>query len=234
MNGAKAAAKDVARQIRVLVVDDEQVITEMLSMGLSYEGFDVRVARTGLEALELAKQVSPDIMVLDIMLPGMDGLEVCRRLSGKKDMAIIMLTARGEVDDRIAGLDIGADDYLAKPFAFKELLARIKALTRRPKEITANVLKIGNLTLDQERQTASRDGREIRLTTKEFEILKYLMLNPGKVVSHHTLIEEVWGEEADIFSNSIETHIANIRKKIAFGDSPDLIKNISGRGYIIE
>ena len=221
--------------MRLLIIEDDADILHFLGRSLKSEGFTIDSATDGIKGFNLARINDYDAIIMDLNLPGKMGDEICRDLrDAGKTTPIIVLTVSTEIASKVLLLNYGADDYLAKPFAFKELLARIKALTRRPKEITANVLKIGNLTLDQERQTASRDGREIRLTTKEFEILKYLMLNPGKVISCHTLIEEIWGEEADIFSNSIETHIANIRKKIAFGDSPDLIKNISGRGYIIE
>ena len=233
MNGAKAAAKDVARQIRVLVVDDEQVITEMLSMGLSYEGFDVRVARTGLEALELAKQVSPDLMVLDIMLPGMDGLEVCRRLSGKKDMAIIMLTARGEVDDRIAGLDIGADDYLAKPFVFRELLARIHAVLRRRGISLQQVLHAGDITLDRESRRVTRGGRQVELTPLEFDLLELLMAHPRQVFPRDILLNRVWGLDYRGDTNAIDVHIHNLREKLDDANR-SLIRSVRGIGYSLE
>ena len=226
-------ATNVERAIRVLVVDDEQIITEMLSMGLSYEGFEVHVARTGLEALEQAHQFSPDLMVLDIMLPGMDGLEVCRRLSGHKEMAIIMLTARGEVDERVAGLDIGADDYIAKPFAFRELLARIRAVLRRRGINVQQVLRVGNVTLDRETRRVARSGRQVELTPLEFDLLDLLMAHPRQVFPREILLNRIWGLDYAGDTNAIDVHIHNLREKL--GDANrGLIRSVRGIGYTLE
>jgi DNA-binding response OmpR family regulator len=233
MNGAKGTAADVERPIRVLVVDDEQILTEMLSMGLSYEGFDVHVARTGPEALEQAQRLSPDLMVLDIMLPGVDGLEVCRRLSGRKDMAIIMLTARGEVEDRIAGLDIGADDYLAKPFAFRELLARIRAVLRRRGINLQQVLSAGDVTLDRESRRVTRAARQVELTPLEFDLLELLMAHPRQVFPREILLNRVWGLDYRGDTNAIDVHVHNLREKL--GDANrSLIRSVRGIGYTLE
>ena len=233
MNGVKSTATDVERPIRVLVVDDELIITEMLSMGLSYEGFEVHVARTGLEALEQAQQLSPDLIVLDIMLPGIDGLEVCRRLSGRKDMAIIMLTARGEVEDRIAGLNLGADDYLAKPFAFRELLARIRAVLRRRGINLQQVLRVADVTLDRETRRVTRAGRPIELTPREFDLLELLMAHPRQVFPREILLNRVWGFDYVGDTNVIDVHIHNLREKL--GDAKHgLIRSVRGIGYTLE
>ncbi len=161
-------------RVRVLVVDDEPLIVEMLSMGLGYEGFDVSIARTGPEALEEAWSTKPHLVVLDIMLPGMDGLEVCRRLRARGDAGIIMLTARGEVEDRIAGLDNGADDYLAKPFTFGELMARVRAVLRRRGINLQQMLRVGDVTLDRQTHRVTRSGKEVALTPREFDLLDCL------------------------------------------------------------
>jgi DNA-binding response OmpR family regulator len=233
MNSAQGPAADVERPIRVLIVDDEEILTEMLSMGLSYEGFEVHVARTGLEALEQAKKVSPDLMVLDIMIPGMDGLEVCRRLSGRNDMAIVMLTARGEVEDRIAGLDIGADDYIAKPFAFRELLARIRAVLRRRGINLKQVLRVGDIALDRETRCVTREGRQIELTVLEFDLLELLMAHPRQVFPRETLLNRVWGLNYVGDTNPIDVHIHNLRDKL--GDATrSVIRSVRGIGYALE
>ena len=221
--------------MRLLIIEDEPDILQSLKKSLKSEGFTVDGAADGIKGFNLARINNYNAIIMDLDLPGKSGDEICRDLrSAGKTTPIIILTVNGNIDSKVSLLEYGADDYLTKPFSFKELLARIKALGRRPKEITENILKIGGLVLDQNRQTVSRNGKEIRLTTKEFEILKYLMLNRGEIVSHNTLLGELWGEEANIFSNSIETHISNIREKITFGKNPDLIKTISGRGYKIE
>jgi DNA-binding response OmpR family regulator len=233
MNGIKSTATDVERPVRVLVVDDELIITEMLSMGLSYEGFEVHVARTGLEALEQAQNLSPDLIVLDIMLPGIDGIEVCRRLSGRKDMAIIMLTARGEVEDRINGLNLGADDYLAKPFVFRELLARIRAVLRRRGINLQQVLQVGDVTLDRETRRVTSTGQQIELTPHEFDLLELLMAHPRQVFPREILLNRVWGFDYMGNTNAIDVHIHNLREKL--GDANrNLIRSVRGIGYALE
>ena len=233
MNGIKSTSIESERPVRVLVVDDEQIITEMLSMGMSYEGFEVHVARTGHEALEQAQHLSPDLIVLDIMLPGIDGLEVCRRLSGRKDLAIIMLTARGEVEDRIDGLNLGADDYLAKPFVFRELLARIRAVLRRRGINLQQVLRVGNVTLDRETRRVANSGRQIELTPHEFDLLEMLMAHPRQVFPREILLNRVWGFDYLGDTNVIDVHIHNLREKLG-DENRGLIRSVRGIGYALE
>ncbi|HYP20397.1 MAG TPA: response regulator transcription factor, partial [Chloroflexia bacterium] len=169
---ARVLGDEKERPARVLVVDDEEIIVEMLTMGLNYEGFEVSVARTGFEALEQARSAKPDIVVLDVMLPGVDGVEVCRRLRAAGDVGILMLTARGEVEDRVMGLDSGADDYLVKPFTFRELLARVGAILRRKGVNLQQALRVGDLVLDRQTRRVTRGDRAIELTPREFDMLE--------------------------------------------------------------
>ncbi|HKP51666.1 MAG TPA: response regulator transcription factor [Chloroflexia bacterium] len=220
-------------RVRVLVVDDEPLIVEMLSMGLGYEGFDVSVARTGPEALEEAWSTKPHLVVLDIMLPGMDGLEVCRRLRARGDAGIIMLTARGEVEDRIAGLDNGADDYLAKPFTFGELMARVRAVLRRRGINLQQMLRVGDVTLDRQTHRVTRSGKEIALTPREFDLLELLMAHPRQVFSRDVILNRIWGYEYLGDTNVIDVNIRYLREKLDDGDRT-LIRSVRGIGYSLE
>jgi len=220
-------------RVRVLVVDDEPLIVEMLSMGLGYEGFDVSIARTGPEALEEAWSTKPHLVVLDIMLPGMDGLEVCRRLRARGDAGIIMLTARGEVEDRIAGLDNGADDYLAKPFTFGELMARVRAVLRRRGINLQQMLRVGDVTLDRQTHRVTRSGKEIALTPREFDLLELLMAHPRQVFSRDVILNRIWGYEYLGDTNVIDVNIRYLREKLDDGDRT-LIRSVRGIGYSLE
>jgi two-component system response regulator MprA len=200
---------------------------------LSYEGFEVHVARTGLEALEQVRQLSPDLIVLDIMLPVIDGLEVCRRLNGRKDMGIIMLTARGEVEDRIDGLNLGADDYLAKPFVFRELLARIRAVLRRRGINLQQLLRVGDVTLDRETRRITSAGRQVELTPHEFDLLELLMAHPRQVFPREILLNRVWGFDYVGDTNAIDVHIHNLREKLG-DENRSLIRSVRGIGYSLE
>jgi DNA-binding response OmpR family regulator len=221
------------QRVRVLIVDDEPLIVEMLSMGLGYEGFDVSIARTGPEALDQAWTVKPHLVVLDIMLPGMDGLEVCRRLRDRGDAGIIMLTARGEVEDRISGLDNGADDYLAKPFTFGELMARVRAVLRRRGINLQQVLRAGDVTLDRQTHRVTRSGREISLTPREFELLELFMAHPRQVFSRDVILNRIWGYEYLGDTNVIDVNIRYLREKLEDTDRT-LIRSVRSIGYSLE
>ena len=227
------AGDEKERPARVLVVDDEEIIVEMLTMGLNYEGFEVSVARTGFEALEQARSAKPDIVVLDVMLPGIDGVEVCRRLRAAGDVGILMLTARGEVEDRVMGLDSGADDYLVKPFTFRELLARVGAILRRKGVNLQQALRVGDLVLDRQTRRVSRGGRNIELTPREFDMLELFLSHPRQVFSREVILNRVWGYDYFGDTNVIDVHIRHLREKLD-DESRDLIRSVRGVGYSLE
>ncbi len=228
---------DKERSARVLVVDDEELIVEMLSMGLNYEGFEVSVARTGYEALEQARSRKPDLVILDIMLPGIDGVEVCRQLrsngGANSDVGILMLTARGEVEDRVLGLDSGADDYLVKPFTFRELLARAGSILRRKGINLQQALRVGDLALDRQTRRVTRGGRIIELTQREFDMLELFMAHPRQVFSREVILNRVWGYDYLGDTNVIDVHIRHLREKLD-DDNRDLIRSVRGVGYSLE
>jgi two-component system response regulator MprA len=216
----------------ILVVDDDPKIRSVLSRGLRFEGYDVQLAADGLEALRIARANPPDLIVLDVMLPGMDGLEVCRRLRRGAAVPILMLTARDAVPDRIAGLDSGADDYLVKPFDFDELLARIRALLRRVQPRGEEILAFADLRLDTGAREAYRGNRRIELTTREYEVLLLFMRHPRQVLSRDQILDQVWGG-AEVDSNAIEVHIARLRDKLEAGGEARLIQTVRGAGYAL-
>ena len=216
----------------ILVVDDDPHIRSAVSRGLRFEGYDVQVAADGAQALESARVEPPDLVVLDVMLPGMDGLEVCRRLRRGLASPILMLTARDAVPDRIAGLDSGADDYLVKPFDFDELLARIRALLRRLQPAGDDVLRYADLRLETGPRQAWRDDRRIDLTTREYELLLLFLRHPRQVLTREQILDRVWGA-ADVDSNAIEVHIARLRDKLEADAEPRLIQTIRGAGYAL-
>lgn len=219
-------------QVRVLVVDDEPTILDFLTMGLGYEGFTVEVATTGVAALAAATRFRPHLVILDVMLPGLDGIEVCRRLHAMGDMGIIMLTAKGEVDERISGLDAGADDYLPKPFRFQELLARCRAVLRRRDIVLHRVLRAGDVTLDRGTREVTRAGRSIELTPREFDLLELLLAHPRQVFSRETILNRLWGYTFAGDSNVIDVHVSALRDKL--GDRPPtLIQAVRGVGYVL-
>lgn len=221
------------RPVRVLVVDDEPLIVEMLTMGLSYEGFEVTVARTGFEALEEAQRTKPDLVVLDIMLPGINGVEVCKRLRAQGDVGILMLTARAEVEDRIEGLDSGADDYLVKPFSFKELMARGRAILRRRGVNLQRLLRIGDVTMDRQARRVTRGGNIIDLTPKEFDMLELFLMHPRQVFPRDIILNRVWGYDYMADTNVIDVHIRHLREKLN-DDERNLIRSVRGIGYSLE
>ena len=220
------------RQVRALVVDDEETILEFLGMGLGYEGFTVKTASDGPSALAAADRFRPDLVLLDWMLPGLDGVEVCRRLRAKGDVAIIMLTAKGETDERITGLDAGADDYVPKPFRFQELLARIRAVLRRRDIVLHRVLKAADVTLDRGTREVTRAGQPVDLTPREFDLLELLLAHPGQVFPRETILNRLWGYTFVGDSNVIDVHIGALREKM--GDRPPkLIQAVRGVGYVL-
>ncbi|MCD6093383.1 MAG: response regulator [Candidatus Omnitrophica bacterium] len=222
------------RKKKILVVDDEEDIVELLEYNLKKEGYQVFKAMTGEEALELAKGEAPDLIILDLMLPGLDGLEVCKIL--KKDtrtdsIPIVMLTAKGEESDIIIGLELGADDYITKPFSPKVLLARVKTVLRRSEEklLPKKVLQIENLTIDIPNYKLMLKGKPIKLTKTEFNLLKCLAANPGRVFTRDQLLNKVWGEETFIGDRAIDVHIRRLRKKL--GRASKFIVTVRGVGY---
>ncbi len=217
---------------RVLVVDDELTMREFLEMGLGYEGFEVRTAADGPIGLETARSWSPDLVILDRMLPGMDGLEICRRLRAAGDVGVLMLSARGDVDDRIEGFDAGADDYLPKPFTFKELLARVRAVLRRRGIMLGRVLAVGDLSLDRETREVTRGERTVELTPREFELLELFIGHPRQVFSREAILNRIWGYEYEGDANVIEAHISALREKLGDRDRT-LIRSIRGVGYTL-
>jgi DNA-binding response OmpR family regulator len=219
---------------RVLVVEDDADIADVLRRSLRNEGYEVRTSADGIEALDLAVGFVPDLVVLDLGLPGLDGVEVCRRLRTEGDVPILMLTARAETEDRVAGLDSGADDYLVKPFERKELLARIRALLRRrPPRGTAS-LEVGDLQLNPDTREVHRGTREIELTNREFELLEFLMRNERLVVSRERLLDEVWGYDPMAATNTIDVFISNLRRKLEAGGEPRLLHTKRGAGYVLK
>jgi len=219
----------------ILVVEDEVKITRFIKKGLEMEHYTVEVAYDGERALELAEINNYDLIVLDIMLPKVDGIEVCRRLREKKiETPIIMLTARNTVEDRIKGLDAGADDYLVKPFAFGELVARIRALLRREKTVTATKLQVGDLVLDPATHEVIRNGKEIPLSGKEYRLLDYMMRRPGHVCTRTMIGEHIWGYNFADDSNVIDVYISYLRRKIDRGFSNKLIHTVRDVGYKIQ
>ena len=218
---------------RVLVVDDDAKITGFLRRALAYEGYQVDVAGGGAAALAQALQAPPDVVVLDVMMPGLDGLEICRRLRAGGDVPVLMLTARDEVVDRVEGLDAGADDYLAKPFALEELLARLRALLRRREAAAPSVLRFADLTLDTGSRQAHRGPRAIDLTTKEFELLSFFLRHPRRVLTRNAIMEQIWGYDFDGESNVIEVYVGHLRQKLEAAGESRLIHTVRHAGYVL-
>ncbi|WP_376794495.1 response regulator transcription factor [Thermogemmatispora sp.] len=220
------------KQPTVLIVDDEPQIIDFLQMGFVYEGFQVLVATSGPEAVRLATQHQPDIIILDIMLPGCDGLEVTRQLRRSHDIPIIMLTARDEVDDRVAGLDCGADDYLTKPFAFRELMARTRAVLRRHGNNVADILSFQDITLDRGTHTVTLRGEPIDLTPREFSLLELFLMHPRQVLSRDTILSRVWGYDYVGDDNIVEVYVRHLREKL-HDNPPRLLQTVRGIGYTL-
>jgi two-component system, OmpR family, response regulator MprA len=221
------------RDPRVLVVEDDEEIAQVLQRSLRLEGYEVRIAGDGEAALDQSAAFNPDLVILDLGLPKLDGIEVARRLRSADDVPILMLTARDALESRVEGLDSGADDYLVKPFERQELLARLRALLRRrPPRGSASVV-VGDLSLNPDTHEVSRGEREIELTQREFELLEYLMRNERIVVPRQRLLEEVWGYDPFATTNTIEVFVSNLRRKLEAGGEPRLLHTIRGAGYVL-
>ncbi len=223
--------------VRVLVVDDETTLAELLSMALRYEGWEVRSAGDGRGALRLAREFRPDAVVLDIMLPDMDGLEVLRRLRAESpDVPVLFLTARDAVEDRVAGLTAGGDDYVTKPFSLEELVARLRGLMRRAARTTEALqgarLVVGDLTMDEESREVARGGVPVHLTATEFELLRFFMRNPRRVLSKAQILDRVWNYDFGGQANVVELYVSYLRKKIDAGRAP-MIHTMRGAGYVL-
>ncbi len=219
---------------KILVIEDEPDIADFIKRGLLLKGFEVLVANTGRQGLELAQESNPDMVILDLMLPDSDGIDICRELRKSGDTGIIILTARSVVGERIRGLEAGADDYLPKPFAFEELLARIKAVMRRRSPEIEGIIRIGDLVIDTAKRQAFRKERAIELTTREFDLLKLLAENKGRPLSREFIIQRIWGYEFEGETDPVKVYIKFLRRKLNSTDEEDLIHSIRGFGYSIE
>ncbi len=222
--------------MRILVVEDEHKIANSIKKGLEQESYAVDVAYDGTDGYDLAASEDYDVIILDLMLPGIDGWEICRRLrESNNHTPVLMLTARGQLEEKLKGFRLGADDYLTKPFAFLELLARVKALNRRPKNTISTILSIDGLTLDTNTFEVKRDGIIISLSRKEFALLEYLLRHQGKILTKDQIIGNVWNYDADILPNTVEVYIGYLRNKIdkPFKNKKELIQTIRGFGYKI-
>ncbi|SEH99701.1 MULTISPECIES: response regulator transcription factor [unclassified Leifsonia] len=224
--------------IRVLVVDDEATLTDLLAMALHYEDWDVKTASTGQQALQLSREFKPDVVVLDIMLPDIDGLQVLSRMRADGNEApVLFLTAKDSLDDRIAGLTAGGDDYVTKPFSLEELVARLRGLLRRSRAAVADhedpVLIVGDLVLDEDSYEVHRNGEPIQLTATEFELLRFLMRNPRRVLSKAQILDRVWSYDFGGSSSVVELYISYLRKKIDAGRTP-MIHTVRGAGYMVK
>src|SRR4051794_11562688 len=228
-----AGSNESERPVRVLVVDDEPLIVQMLTIALSYEKFEVSVARSGTEAIQQASLTKPDLVILDWMLPNMDGIEVCRRLRAAGGVGILMLTARGEDEDQVLGLESGADDYLIKPFTLPVLLARMKAILRRRGINLQNTLRAGNVTLDRQTRKVTRGERQIDLTPREFDLLEMLLAHPRQVFSREAIVNRVWGYDYFGDTNVVDVYIRYLREKLG-DEERTLIRSVRGVGYSLE
>ncbi len=218
---------------RILIIEDDEAILKFLRRGLAYEGYQVDTALDGQDGLVLARDYPPDLVVLDWMLPGLDGLEVCRRLRAGGPVPILMLTARDAVNDRVMGLDAGADDYMVKPFNLDELLARIRALLRRSQPSRPKVLHFEDLSLDTGTRQAQRNERVIALTAKEYELLELFLRHPRQVLTREQIFDDVWGYDFGGESNIIEVYVRYLRQKLELEEEPRLIHTVRGMGYVL-
>ena len=218
---------------RVLLVDDDPKIISLLKRGLAYEGFEVYTAPDGEAGLIAAKKYQPHLVLLDITMPGVDGFEVCRRLRLLDDMAIIMLTARDDVTDKVNALGLGADDYVPKPFSFDELVARIRAVLRRHTG-SQELLCYGDMELNQATHEVQRNGQVMELTTREYDLLLMLMRHPRQVLTRDRLLEQVWGYHADLETNVLEVHMGHLRQKLEAHGDTRVIQTIRGVGYVLK
>jgi two-component system response regulator MprA len=218
---------------KILVVEDDPKIADFLRRGLTYENFKVMVANNGEAGLSVARDEPPDLVILDWMLPGLDGIEVCKRLRAAGPVPILMLTAKDTVTDKVRGLDAGADDYIVKPFAFEELLARIRAVFRRHKPSQEVVLKFADLVLNTSTREVSRVGRKIELTTKEFDLLHFFMMHPRQVLPRELIYDRIWGYDFGGESNILEVYIRYLRSKLEANNEARLLQTVRGVGYAL-
>jgi two-component system response regulator MprA len=223
----------MAPQPRVLVVDDDAGIAASLRRALLYEGYAVTVAGDGHAALKRAQADQPDLVILDVMLPGIDGVEVCRRIRADDDVPVLMLTARDATADRVAGLDSGADDYLVKPFAYEELLARVRALLRRKPARSSRPLRFADLVMDPGTREVHRGERGIELTPREFDLLQFFLRNPRQVLTRDRILDIVWGYGFGASSNSVDVYVGYVRAKLEQGGETRLIHTVRGVGYAL-
>jgi DNA-binding response OmpR family regulator len=223
-----------ARPVRILVVEDDEEIAQVLQRSLRLEGYEVKLAADGVQGLEEAHAFLPDLIVLDLGLPRLDGVDVAKRLrEGGDEVPILILTARDALESRVEGLDVGADDYLVKPFERQELLARMRALLRRRPPRGMAPLRVGDLMLNPDTHEVSRGDRRIELTQREFELLEYLMRNERLVISRQKLLDEVWGYDPFSITNTIEVFVSNLRRKLEAGGEPRLLHTVRGAGYVL-
>jgi two-component system response regulator RegX3 len=229
------------KAVKVLIVEDENSFVEALTIGLKHEGFDVAIARDGAEALDVFDKVNPDIVILDLMLPLISGLDVCREIRSKSDVPIIMVTAKGEEIDTVVGLEVGADDYVTKPYRLRELVARMRAVLRRqssnsvPDESSHDVIEIAGLRLEPATRRTYINNEEIHLRRKEFELLRLLMENPGRVMTRQTLIDRVWGEDYVGDTKTLDVHIMRLRSRIGPEEKSSVaVMTIRGVGYRLD
>lgn len=219
--------------IKILVVDDEPNIVQFLELGLQNEGFEIQTALDGITAITMIKQFQPHVVILDVMMPGMDGFEVCRMLKKTENVAVIMLTARDEVDDRVKGLNLGADDYMVKPFSFEELLARIYARLRNQFPNLFGEVVLGSFNIDDRRKEIKYNERILELSPTEYELLKFLVLNHGLVLSKTMILDKVWGYDFCGEQNIVEVYIRSLREKLNDKDH-NLIRTLRGSGYRVD
>lgn len=220
--------------MRILLIEDEKKVAEFTARSLREQRFDVDIANDGQSGLRMAKVVSYDIIILDVMLPGLSGSEVLKRIRQHgSQMPILMLTAQADTAEKVANFEAGADDYLTKPFAFEELLMRVKALFRRERENRSNVLRIGDLEIDRLSQQVRRGGKRVELTSKEYGLLEYLVANAGRVLSRTMIMEHVWGESFEGLTNIVDVYVRHLRSKVDLMHSNKLIRTVRGVGYSI-
>ena len=219
--------------VKILVVEDDTNIANFVKRGLVQKGFDVEVVFNGVEGLKATKSNSPDLVILDLILPDMDGIDVCRELRSSADIGIIILTARDLVGDRVLGLEAGADDYMSKPFAFEELVARIRSVLRRKEMMAENIIHVGDLEIDTKRRQVRRGNRSVELTTREFELLKFLAENADQPLRREVILERVWGDEFESNTDPVKVYINFLRRKLNQGGGGDLIHALRGFGYVL-
>ena len=218
---------------KILIIEDESNISDFVKMELEYEGYEAEISEDGKEGLIKALREDYDLIVLDLMLPGISGLEVCRRLKKEKDIPVIMLSAKDSVMDKVAGLQIGADDYIAKPFAIEELIARIQVIFRRTEKVKSNIIKFKDLSIQLESRTVMKNEEQINLTNKEYELLILLLNNKGKVVTRDNILNEVWGYDYDAGTNVVDVYVSYLRNKLDEKNKEAYIETVRAVGYII-